>query len=77
MTKNITIRMDEQLLKDVKHIAVEHDMSVSAWITHLVEKAATRDRFTYEEAKSRALKAMEEAPAYGGKMPTRDEMHER
>lgn len=76
MTKNITLRMDEQLLKDVKHIAVEHDMSVSAWITQVVAKEAKRD-FCYEEAKAFALKAMEEAPAYGGKMPTRDEMHER
>ncbi|VGO14555.1 hypothetical protein PDESU_03118 [Pontiella desulfatans] len=76
MTKNITLRMDEQLLKDVKHIAVEHDMSVSAWITQVVEKATKRD-FRYEEAKAFVMKAMEEAPAYGGKMPTRDEMHER
>ena len=77
MTKNITIRMDEQLLKDVKHIAVEHDMSVSAWITQVVEKETKRGSMVYEEAKERALRAMEEAPAYGGRMPTRDEMHER
>jgi len=76
MTKNITLRMDEQLLKDVKHIAVEHDMSVSAWITKVVEKAAKRDS-GYEEAKAHALKAMEEAPAYGGKKFTRDELHDR
>ena len=77
MTKNITLRMDEQLLKDVKHIAVEHDMSVSAWITQVVEKETKRGSVIYEEAKERALRAMEEAPAYGGRMPTRDEMHER
>ena len=76
MTKNITLRMDEQLLKDVKHIAVEKDMSVSAWITQIVEKATKKD-VCYEEAKAFALKAMEEAPAYGGKSFTRDELHER
>ena len=76
MTKNITLRMDEQLLKDVKHIAVEKDMSVSAWITQMVEKATKKD-VRYEEAKAFALKAMEEAPAYGGKTFTRDELHER
>jgi len=48
MTKNITLRMDEQLLKDVKHIAVEEDMSVSAWINQLVEKATRKD-VRYEE----------------------------
>jgi hypothetical protein len=76
MTKNITLRMDEQLLKDVKHIAVEADMSVSSWITKMVEKAAKRDSH-YEEAKAHALKVMEEAPAYNGKIYSRDELHER
>ncbi len=78
MTKNITLRMDEQLLKDVKHIAVEEEMSVSAWITQAV-KRATRKDVRYEEAKAFIMKAMEEAPDYGdgGKTFTRDEMHER
>ena len=78
MTKNITLRMDEQLLKDVKHIAIEQDMSVSAWINQLVEKATKKD-LRYEEAKAFIMKAMEEAPDYGdgGKIYTRDEMHER
>lgn len=76
MTKNITLRMDEQLLKDVKHIAVEHDMSVSAWITQVVEKA-TRGDVRYEEAKAFIMKAMEDAPDYGNQKFTRDELHER
>ena len=76
MTKNITLRMDEQLLKDVKHIAIEQDMSVSAWITQAVKEATKRD-VRYEEAKAFIMKAMEEAPAYGGKTFTRDELHER
>jgi len=76
MTKNITLRMDEQLLKDVKHIAVENEMSVSSWITQVVKRAAKKD-VHYEEAKASALKAMEEAPAYDGKTYNRDELHER
>ncbi len=76
MTKNITLRMDEQLLKEVKHIAVEHDMSVSAWITQVLKKAAASD-LSYEKAKDSALRIMEEAPAYNGKTYSRDELHER
>ncbi len=76
MTKNITIRMDEQLLKNVKHIAIEQDMSVSAWITQAVEKEARKD-LRYDEDKAFILKVMEEAPAYAGKTFTRDELHER
>jgi len=78
MTKNITLRMDEQLLKDVKHIAVEEDMSVSAWITQVVKKAAKRD-FRYVTAATEIMRMMEEAQDYGdgGRTFTRDEMHER
>jgi predicted transcriptional regulator len=78
MTKNITLRMDEQLLKDVKHIAVEKDMSVSAWITQVVEKEAKRD-LSYDAAATGIMRLMEEAKDYGdgGKTYTRDEMHER
>lgn len=76
MTKNITLRMDEQLLKDVKHIAIEKDMSVSAWIVQAVEKAA-KNSSRYDEAKAFIMNAMEEAPDYGGQKFTRDELHER
>lgn len=76
MTKNITLRMDEQLLKEVKHVAVEHDMSVSAWITQLIKQATSMNP-GYAAAKEFALKAMEQAPAYGGGKFTRDELHER
>ncbi len=76
MTKNITLRMDEQLLKDVKHIAVEADMSVSAWINQLVEQATKKD-LRYEIAATEIMRMMEEAKDYGGKVYTRDEMHER
>jgi predicted transcriptional regulator len=76
MTKNITLRMDEQLLKDVKHIAIEHDMSVSAWIIQAVEKATKKD-VRYEQAKAFVMKAMEDAPDYGDQKFSRDDLHER
>lgn len=87
MTKNITLRMDEQDLKNLKHIAVEHDMSVSAWITKTVLDAAKKEeqaqiegkKREYEQAKSVVFKAMEDAVDYGdgGKTFNRDELHER
>ena len=39
MTRNITLRMDEKLLKEIKHVAVEEDLSVSAWITRLARQS--------------------------------------
>ncbi len=87
MTKNITLRMDEDLLRKLKHIAVEHDMSLSAWISDLVRRAAEsgaemeykKDKMVYDQAKSTVLKAMEEAVDYGdgGKTFSREELHER
>ncbi len=78
MTKNITIRMDEQLLKEVKHIAVEQDMSVSAWIVQVVKREAHQG-ITYEDAGAGIMRLMEQAKDYGdgGKTYSRDEMHER
>ena len=40
MTTNITLRMDETLLRDLKHIAVDQNLSVSAWITQVLKKNA-------------------------------------
>jgi len=87
MTKNITLRMDEKDLKNLKHVAIEHDMSVSAWITKAALDAAKKEekaeiegkKRQYEQAKSVVFKAMEEAVDYGdgGKTFNRDALHER
>jgi len=76
MTKNITLRMDEEILRKAKHIAVEHDMSLSAWLTQVVEKE-TRQNTGYEETKAKALKVLESPGHHGGRKFTREEMHER
>jgi len=76
MTKNITLRMDEEILKKAKHIAVEHDISLSAWITQVVEREARLDSH-YEEVREKALQVLEHSGHYGGRKFTREEMHER
>jgi hypothetical protein len=85
MTKNITLRMDEELLRKAKHIAVEHDLSVSAWIADLVRRASEseadaerkKEQVAYEQARAAILKVMESPGHYGGKTFSREEMHER
>ena len=81
MTKNITLRMDDELLKKAKHVAVENDMSLSSWIAGLVERETEKNGFynrdRYERARTFLLKAMEEAKPYGGGTFTREEIHER
>jgi predicted transcriptional regulator len=50
---NITLKLDEKLIGRVKHIAVDEDTSVSAWVAGLIE-SALRDRDAYEAARKGA-----------------------
>lgn len=84
MTKNITLRMDEELLRKVKHIAVEQDMSVSAWMTQLAEQEAKKEeqaevkkkKMEYEKSMDFIMKAMENAGHYGGQKFDRESCYD-
>lgn len=76
VTKNITLKLDQHLLHRVRHLAIDEDKSVSAWVTGLIEHAvAERDR--YEERRSRALQSLDEGVHLGGKPLAREELYER
>ena len=85
MTKNITLRMDEELLRKAKHIAVEHDLSVSAWIAQKVQDAAKEEEqaeaekkeLKYETSMDFIMKAMENAGHYGGGTFDRESCYDR
>ena len=58
MTRNVTLRMDDELLGDLRHRAVDAHMSLSAWITAtLKDMAPPLSEFT--ENHSRATRRME------------------
>ncbi|MFW6133622.1 MAG: DUF6364 family protein [Planctomycetota bacterium] len=76
MTKNVTIRIDEELLRAAKHQAVEHDQSLSQWVAGLLAREVTRQD-SLEQARQRALKRLEKGVHLGGKPLTREQMHER
>ena len=76
MTKNVTIRLDEAILKKCRHRAIEDDKSLSQWITDvLVEVVSEKDQ--YETARKRSIQRMERGFHLGGKPLSRDEIHER
>ena len=81
MTKNITLRMDEELLRTAKHSAVEHDMSVSAWIARTVLDAAKKEagveRVRYEKVRIQALKVLEKKFHLGGGTFDRKDCYDR
>jgi predicted transcriptional regulator len=76
MTKNVTIRLDEAILKKCRHRAIEDDKSLSRWITDVLVKVVS-EKEQYEAARERALQRMERGFQLGGKPLCRDEIHER
>ena len=58
MTKNVTIRPDEGLIKKFRHAAVEENLSLSKWIAKVLVKSVSQ-RQGYLDARERSLKRLE------------------
>lgn len=74
MSRNVTIRLDEAVIRKCRHAAVESDKSLSQWIAdELVKVVSTQD--VKCAAKQRALQRLETGFSLGGKPLTRDEIY--
>jgi len=77
MKTNITLRMEETLVRDAKILAARKGSSVSRMLAEELEKLIRRDR-EYEDAKKRALSRLEAGYDLRSTPPrSRDELHER
>ena len=76
MSKNVTLRMDEQLLAELRHRAVDADMSLSAWITATLTNLAPKAS-ALESARARAIARMEKGFHLGGCPMNREDIHAR
>lgn len=74
-SKNVTLRLDAELLKRCKHIAIEEDKSLSQWLTDILEHAITQ-KDDYSSARQRALKLLQNPSKLGGKKFSREEAYE-
>ncbi len=74
--RNITLRVEEELLHRVRQIAVVEKMSVSAWMTEQIERAV-RERDPFEADRRGALAALDRGLSLGGKPPSRARLHVR
>ncbi len=74
---NITLKLDRDLLREVRILAAEKDTSISALLTvHLQE--IVRNRRGYDQAKNRVIARMRKGYDLGFTPPkSRDELHER
>jgi len=71
----ITLKLDRDLLREVRVLAAEKDTSISALLTvHLQE--IVRNRGGYDRARNRAIARMRKR-YHLGFAPSRDELHER
>ena len=76
MGKNVTLRLDEAVLRKAKHAAVEQDQSLSEWLAGLITHATSKkDRLL--TARQQALKQMKRGFHLGGRPLSRGEAHER
>lgn len=77
MKSNITLKIDDELLREAKIMAAQEDRSISALITRQLEKVV-RERKDYDRARRRALARLKQGWDLGWTPPgSRDELHER
>ena len=76
MAKNVTLKLDDAILRKARHLAVEQNTSLSQLLTDLiVERVSGSPGFA--AARRRAVRQLDAGLPLGGKPLTRDEAHRR
>ena len=76
MTKNVTLRIDENLLYKARHQAIEEKKSFSRWLTELMSKTVG-EKDDYQKAMERALKRLKKGFHLGGRSYRREDLYDR
>lgn len=77
MKTNITLKLDSNLLREIKILAAERGTSISALLTSRLEQIV-RERLGYERARKRALSRLRDGMDLNWSKPrSRDELHKR
>ena len=76
MTRNITLRLDDAILRRARMKAVQEDQSLSGWVANLIAEAVAGES-KFASARRRALRRLDTAFDLGGKPLTRGQAHER
>ena len=77
MKQNVTLSLDKELLRKVKHVAVERGTSISGLLAVHLAQIVEQDE-EYERAQKKAVGLMKRGLKLGGKIrASRDEWHER
>ena len=74
MKTNLTVQLDDDVIRRAKVVAAKRGTSVSALVAlQLMELVADDER--YEAAHQRAIELMDQATARGGRSWTRDDLY--
>jgi hypothetical protein len=76
MGKNVTLRLDESIIRKAKHAAVERDQSLSEWVSGLITQGISKKARSLS-AREKALKRLKHGFRLGGRPLSREEVHER
>ena len=77
MKTNVTLKIDSEILRQVRIIAAEEGSSISGLLASKLEELV-RQRKSYARSKARALARLRNCTDHGWVRPaSRDELHER
>jgi predicted transcriptional regulator len=77
MKTNLTLKLDADLVREVRILAAEQNTSISALLSERLQKMVL-ERRAYDRSRRRALARLQEGFDLGWKKPrSRDELHER
>jgi hypothetical protein len=76
MGKNVTLRLDEAIIRKAKYAAVERDQSLSEWVAGLIAHATSKTE-RLSSTREKALRRMKRGFHLGGNPLSRGEAHER
>jgi hypothetical protein len=77
MKTNITLKIDSEILREVRIIAAEEGSSISGLLASKLQELV-RQRKSYARSKKRALARLRNCSDHGWVRPaSRDELHER
>jgi hypothetical protein len=71
---NLTIQLDEAVIRQAKVVAAKRGTSVSALVARELDRLVAHDA-RYEEARRRAIELMASARPRGGRTWTRDDLY--
>ncbi|MDC7218711.1 MAG: hypothetical protein PQJ59_02160 [Spirochaetales bacterium] len=74
MSKNVTLRMDEELLKAFRHKAVDAGLSLSAWIVETLKESLEDET---DAVRERAMSRLMQGYSLKGEPLSRDDVYAR